>query len=64
MSRVGGFPKPKKAIWGGSRGPEGVARLRGFARLRGCTVVRESLLYYCELIEGVARIARFCATVN
>ena len=58
MSRVGGFPKPKKAIWGA---PEALRVLRGcaVARLRGCTVVRESLLYYCELIEGVARLHGF-----
>ena len=42
---------------GGSRGPAGVARLRG------CAVVRESLLYYSELIEGVARL-HGCAVVR
>ena len=45
-----GFPEAYEGYSGGSRGPEGVARLRC------CAVVRESLLYNSELIEGVARL--------
>ena len=46
----------------------------GIARLRGCAVLRESIMYYSEVTDGVARLrgcadARFfgriyCAIVN
>ena len=35
----------------------------GIARLHGCAVLRESLMYYSEVTEGVARL-RGCADVQ
>ena len=47
-----GVSRSRGGYSGGSQCPEGVARLRGCtdAWMRGCVVVRESLLYYGELI--------------